>query len=68
MLPTGEEPSRVFLLFRNTSKDNGYYVCGSGKIFHHHKDWAFHDNTSFNEFLMMAINEPYPENKINGPD
>jgi arylsulfatase A-like enzyme len=47
-------------------KDNGYFVCGSGKIFHHHKDWAFHDNASFNEYLMLAINEPYPEKKING--
>lgn len=47
-------------------KDNGYFVCGSGKIFHHHNDWAFHDNASFHEFLMMAINEPYPDRKLNG--
>ena len=49
-------------------KENGYFVCGSGKIFHHHKDWAFHDNASFDEYLMMAINEPYPDKKLNGLD
>jgi len=47
-------------------KDNGYFVCGSGKIFHHHNDWAFHDNASFHDYLMMSINEPYPEKKLNG--
>lgn len=47
-------------------KDHGYYVAGAGKIFHHHKDWAFHDNGSFNEYLMMSINEPYPPHKLNG--
>ncbi|WP_018626576.1 sulfatase [Niabella aurantiaca] len=47
-------------------KENGYFVCGSGKIFHHHNDWAFHDNASFDEYLMMAINEPYPPKKLNG--
>ncbi len=49
-------------------KENGYFVCGSGKIFHHHNDWAFHDNASFHEYLMMSINEPYPEQKLNGLD
>ncbi|MCB0646270.1 MAG: sulfatase [Saprospiraceae bacterium] len=49
-------------------KDNGYYTAGSGKIFHHHNDWAFHDNAAFNEFLMMNINEPYPPKKLNGLD
>ncbi len=49
-------------------KENGYFVCGSGKIFHHQKDWAFHDNASFDEYLMMAINEPYPDKKLNGLD
>ncbi len=49
-------------------KENGYFVCGSGKIFHHHKDWAFHDNASFDEYLMMSINEPYPGKKLNGLD
>jgi arylsulfatase A-like enzyme len=49
-------------------KDNGYLVCGSGKIFHHHKDWAFHDNASFHEYLMMSVNEPYPDEKLNGLD
>jgi len=48
--------------------ENGYYVGGAGKIFHHHKDWAFHDNASFDEFLMMKINEPYPPAKLNGLD
>jgi len=46
-------------------KDNGYFVCGSGKIFHHQQDWAFHDNASFNEYLVMSINEPYPDKKLN---
>jgi arylsulfatase A-like enzyme len=49
-------------------KDNGYFVCGSGKIFHHQYDWAFHDNASFHDFRMMSINEPYPEEKLNGLD
>lgn len=49
-------------------KDQGYFVGGSGKIFHHHSDWAFHDNASFHEFLMMSINEPYPDEKLNGLD
>ena len=49
-------------------KNHGYYVAGAGKIFHHHKDWAFHDNASFNEYLMMSINEPYPPHKLNGLD
>ncbi|SFK90266.1 Arylsulfatase A [Porphyromonadaceae bacterium KH3CP3RA] len=49
-------------------KENGYFVCGSGKVFHHHNDWAFHDNASFHEFLMMDINEPYPDKKLNGLD
>ncbi|MEQ5789194.1 sulfatase [Erythrobacter sp. NFXS35] len=47
-------------------KDNGYFVAGAGKIFHHHDNWRFHDNSAFHEFLMMRINEPYPEQKLNG--
>ena len=46
--------------------DRGYYVAGTGKIFHHHSNWAFHDNASFNEFLMMNLNKPYPPQKLNG--
>ena len=57
-------PQRVTL--QKLFKNNGYYVAGSGKIFHHHNDWAFHDNASFNEYLMMSINEPYPPKKLNG--
>ncbi len=49
-------------------KENGYFVCGAGKIFHHHDDWAFHDNASFHEYLMMSVNEPYPDQKLNGLD
>lgn len=49
-------------------KENGYFVCGSGKIFHHHKDWFFHDNAAFHDYLMMSINEPYPDEKLNGLD
>lgn len=46
--------------------ERGYYVGGSGKIFHHHLNWALHDNDSFHEFLLMKINEPYPPEKLNG--
>lgn len=45
--------------------DHGYYVGGAGKIFHHQKEWAFHDDASFHEFLLMKINEPYPPSKLN---
>nr|WKN34513.1 sulfatase [Tunicatimonas sp. TK19036] len=45
--------------------DDGYYVGGAGKIFHHHADWTFHDDASFHEFLLMKINEPYPPTKLN---
>ena len=47
-------------------RENGYYVRGASKIFHHHADWAFHDDASFDEFLLMKINEPYPPSKLNG--
>ncbi len=46
--------------------EHGYYVGGSGKIFHHHANWAFHNDASFHEFLLMKINEPYPPQKLNG--
>lgn len=49
-------------------KENGYFVCGSGNFFHHHNDWAFHDNAAFHDYLMMTINEPYPDEKLNGLD
>src|SRR5690606_13492317 len=49
-------------------KRQGYYVGGAGKIFHHHQNWAYHDNASFDEYLMMKINEPYPPQKLNGLD
>ncbi len=45
---------------------HGYYVGGAGKIFHHQNEWAFHDNASFHEFLLMQINKPYPPAKLNG--
>lgn len=45
--------------------DHGYYVAGAGKIFHHSLDHVFHDNASFDEFLMMKLNKPYPPSKIN---
>lgn len=48
--------------------NEGYYVGGAGKIFHHPFDWAFHDNNSFHEFLLMKINEPYPPSKLNNFD
>lgn len=46
--------------------DRGYYVAGAGKIFHHHRDWAYHDQASFDEFLLMNLNKPYPPQKLNG--
>ncbi len=49
-------------------KNHGYFVGGSGKIYHHHNNWAFHDNAAFHEYLMMSINEPYPDKKLNGLD
>lgn len=45
--------------------DHGYYVVGSGKIFHHSLDHAMHDNSSFDEFLLMKLNKPYPPSKKN---
>jgi arylsulfatase A-like enzyme len=47
-------------------RDSGYFVCGAGKTFHHESDWAFHDRASFEEYLLMSINEPYPPKKLNG--
>jgi arylsulfatase A-like enzyme len=49
-------------------RDSGYFVCGAGKTFHHESDWAFHDRPSFEEYLLMSINEPYPPKKLNGLD
>lgn len=47
---------------------HGYRAEGAGKIFHHHYGGAFHDNESFNEFLMMPDppDAPMPEKKLNG--
>jgi arylsulfatase A-like enzyme len=47
-------------------RENGYYVCGAGKTFHHENDWAFHDRSAFQEYLLTSINEPYPKAKLNG--
>jgi len=60
--------SRVqgFVILQKLFKDEGYFVGGAGKIFHHHDNWRFHDNSAFHEFLMMRINEPYPAEKISG--
>ena len=49
-------------------RDSGYLVFGAGKTFHHESDWAFHDQRSFQEYLLMSINEPYPPRKLNGFD
>ncbi len=49
-------------------KNQGYHVAGAGKLFHHHADWAFHENGAFDEYLMLSINEPYPEKKLNALD
>ena len=58
-LPTAKTLQQFFM-------DRGYYVAGAGKIFHHHLNWAFHDPASFDEFLMMNLNKPYPPQKLNG--
>lgn len=42
----------------------GYSVRGAGKIFHHHLDGAFHDPTSFDDFLSMRP-QLYPDRKFN---
>ncbi|MEM9015398.1 MAG: sulfatase [Verrucomicrobiota bacterium] len=58
----GALPDRetIFQVFRRA----GYEVVGSGKLFHHHLDGAFHDDASFEEFVPMA-EQRYPEEKIN---
>jgi choline-sulfatase len=50
---------------------HGYYASGAGKIFHHHKAGAFHDDASFHDFQMMPwpADAPMPKKKLNGlPD
>ena len=43
----------------------GYDVRGSGKIFHHHLNGAFHDDRSFSDFQPMRP-QLYPPQKLNG--
>lgn len=44
---------------------NGYWVEGAGKIFHHHYQNAFHDDASFHRFFKLP-EDPYPEKHLNG--
>ena len=78
---TGTRPHRTGIYENNTDasdllatirtlprlfRESGYFVCGAGKTFHHESDWAFHDRASFEEYLLMSINEPYPSVKLTG--
>lgn len=47
---------------------HGYRAEGAGKIFHHHYGGAFHDQASFDDFLMMPNppDAPMPKKKLNG--
>lgn len=59
-------PSRKTIMQR--FRDAGYSVRGSGKIFHHHLDGAFHDDASFDDFQPMR-EQSYPPGKLNdAPD
>jgi len=46
---------------------HGYQAMGAGKIFHHQYGGAFHDEASFDDFLMMPDppDAPMPEKKLN---
>ncbi|MBO93320.1 MAG: iduronate-2-sulfatase [Opitutales bacterium] len=44
--------------------DDGYEVRGAGKIFHHHLNGAFHDDSSFHDFQHMRP-QIYPPKKLN---
>ena len=47
---------------------HGYRTEGAGKIFHHQRGGAFHDEKSFHRFLMMPDppDAPMPTAKLNG--
>ncbi len=45
-------------------RENGYQVKGAGKIFHHHLNGAFHDDTSYDDFRHMRP-QLYPLEKLN---
>jgi len=45
--------------------ENGYWVEGAGKVFHHHYNNAFHDDASFHRFFKLR-EDPYPEKHLNG--
>lgn len=48
--------------------DHGYRVEGAGKLFHHGREGAFHDDASFHEFQEMPNppDSPMPKKKLNG--
>ncbi len=45
--------------------EHGYEVKGAGKIFHHHRNSAYHDDWAFHEFQKMQL-DPMPARKLNG--
>ena len=55
-------PDRLTIFQR--FREEGYSVVGSGKIFHHHLDGAFHDVDSFEAFEPMG-KQFYPDGKLN---
>lgn len=45
-------------------QDNGYRVEGAGKIFHHHRNSAWHDAESFHRYEKLQA-DPMPSVKLN---
>lgn len=45
--------------------ERGYRVEGAGKIFHHHRNSAYHDDRAFHRFEKMQL-DVMPERKWNG--
>jgi arylsulfatase A-like enzyme len=47
--------------------NNGYRVEGAGKIFHHHQNSSYHDESAFHRFQKMQL-DPMPPARLNGLD
>lgn len=49
-------------------RDHGYFSAGAGKIFHHEFNYAFQDDTAFDEFQKnpWPFDAPMPPAKLNG--
>jgi arylsulfatase A-like enzyme len=49
-------------------RDHGYYSAGAGKVFHHELNYAFQDDTAFDEFQknLWPFDAPMPPEKLNG--